>query len=208
MGPVRSGTSLTAGILNAIGVSMDHDPYWFSFRAPNGFYESTRANAINSKILWARGLEEFSLKTVEHVEDKPDLKEEIKDFLSKRPSLWGFKDPKLCLTIECYIPFLQNPYFVITDREASDSAKSWRMHGWLRKDFEEVIKIVNFYKAACRSFINKHLQYPIKVVEYAQMHEDPIGVAKSLCNFCEILETQQAFDKVKDFVIPRYTTIS
>jgi hypothetical protein len=103
---------------------------------------------------------------------------------------------------------MQNPYFVITDREASDSAKSWRMHGWLHKDYEEVIKIVNFYKTACRSFINKHPQYPIKVVEYAQMHEDPIGVAKSLCNFCEILETQQAFDKVKDFVIPRYTTIS
>jgi len=53
------------------------------------------------------------------------MKEDIVSVLAQMPvGTWGWKDPRLSLTIELFLPYLHNPVFVICTRKSQTIAES------------------------------------------------------------------------------------
>jgi len=102
LGMHRSGTSLVAGILSALGVNMGT-----RFRPPDihnqtGYYEDLDWRDLNKSILNLTGHTWYTPPS------KADVEQSLEAFKSKIQSLiilksvsplWGFKDPRTCITI-------------------------------------------------------------------------------------------------------------
>ena len=116
----RSGTSALAGLLHSNGVVMGleerKDFYPPPMKEnPKGFFENVRFRRINDQLLKIAGYRVKSfLPNVPNVyapdADKP-LKNTMKDLISfynERFDIWGFKDPRFCLTTHAWFDVIES----------------------------------------------------------------------------------------------------
>jgi len=129
LGPHRSGTSLVAGILNTLGVSMgEHFRTGDEFN-PTGYWEDEDFKALNKSILKMAGGTWHEPPAMHDVYDAGLLLEsEIFALLRKRAHLFGWKDPRQCLTMVCYEHWLHVLHggvtFVVVERNVRDIVAS------------------------------------------------------------------------------------
>ncbi len=117
MGMGRSGTSTVAGILKALGVEWGSEKLMLPPAGDNsrGFGEFTPLHDINVKLLERLGGSWHSPPTLEtgweHREDLSDLRDAASGQIEThfKTSLWGFKDPRCCLTFPFWQSVIQNP---------------------------------------------------------------------------------------------------
>jgi hypothetical protein len=138
LGMHRSGTSLIAGMLHGIGISMgdsflDADSY-----NPKGYFEDTEFLWINKGILENSGGIWYDPPTVEEMAkggkkfwntiDKTINRKREK---SGRNS-WGWKDPRTCLTCWTFLPYVEDAKFIVIVRRLVDIKTSLnKTHGHL-----------------------------------------------------------------------------
>jgi hypothetical protein len=133
LGMHRSGTSLTARILSLIGVNLGSEERFKSPRQdnPTGFWEHGDIGAINDAILEMHG---GSWQDPPHLPDGwesapilDDLRERaqtlIADQFDNLP-LWGWKDPRGCLTLPFWQQLMPEMRYVICLRNPLDVAHS------------------------------------------------------------------------------------
>jgi hypothetical protein len=107
LGPYRSGTSVTAQVLHALGVNFGPKRYLIPAHDwnPGGMYERIDINDANDALIRSAG------KTLADPGD-PNLLVEKGDRESfkladmswmQRGNLWGVKDPRLCLTLLAWL---------------------------------------------------------------------------------------------------------
>jgi len=135
LGNARSGTSLISGILTKMGISMDSQYGEPETAAPKGYFESLEAHSINTKIYqlaWDNKVQfsrdaHFYPPPYEKILQQADaIKKDIITFINKfsNCNIWGFKNPKTSLTADLFLPYLNNPHFIILLRNPVSNAKA------------------------------------------------------------------------------------
>lgn len=134
LGMHRCGTSLVAGLLKTLGVDFGPDsdlmpPTQFNAK---GFFEHVQLNGINVEIMVKFGGDWYAPPPLAPGwEDLPQLDEirkrageRIQQFFGSS-SLWGFKDPRTCITFPFWRKLLQDKVqVVIVGRNPIDSSRS------------------------------------------------------------------------------------
>ena len=128
LGMHRSSTSAIAKGMAEVGIHMGRDPN----HAHNFHYEILTEDPdftrMNNKIIYACGKYEWNKPPpVEKVREVgKEMYKEIRDLVraKQRAPFWGWKDPRTCLTIDAWLPHLEDPHFIICIRNPYGVAKS------------------------------------------------------------------------------------
>ena len=115
VGMHRSGTSAVAGILHLNGISMGSDK---NFRPkplpqnPKGFYENYNFRKISDKILARSGYKVKSFNPViPEAVTIGKITRKMRKLINLNESVlgkWGWKDPRVCLTLNCWLDVLES----------------------------------------------------------------------------------------------------
>ncbi len=100
LGTHRTGTSLVAGILHHLGVNMGDEMKPAHPTNPAGHFEDMDFLALNDKVVgnWQSPRED--LVSADALSNYEMLVRQ------KTSTLWGIKDPRLCITAKWILPFL------------------------------------------------------------------------------------------------------
>jgi hypothetical protein len=199
----RSGTSLIAGILHKCGIFLGTDLLGENISNPFGHFEDQRLLDLNNKILTAAGGTWFEPPTENAIYAQADrMKEEIVSALSHMPAgTWGWKDPRLSLTIELFLPYLHNPVFIICNREATAIAESlYRRDGI---EMKSGLSIACIYQDRIKRIIEHHPDVRRMVVTYEKICSDPASVISRLISFIGLDVHPRQYRAAKRFVVPR-----
>ena len=188
----RSGTSLLAGILSRLGVNMG-----IRFREPDahnqdGYYEDLDWRDLNKEILASCGgtwYEPPQLTSVpKHLKE---LNVRIERLVAKKNTaangrLWGFKDPRLCLTLPIIAPHLPKTQYFRIHRNTDDVVLSLMHRAKLRGYYEDAdhwLSLVTEYLRRSTAFLREN-PGATTLLSYEQLVGDTygnvIGIANSL----------------------------
>lgn len=152
LGMHRSGTSMTSAILNELGVNMGK-----SLSNPIGHFEDLEFLYLNIEILKAAGGDCVNVPKAESIlNQKYKFKEKIK-LLTNKPNLhiWGWKYPRTSLTAALYLPYVNNPYFVVCYRKADEIAISLKKRD--NFNIEHAKKLKEIYDKRIEEFFRNNI---------------------------------------------------
>lgn len=127
LGMHRSRTSLVSHICSVLGVHMGDRMLGTHPSQPHGHWEDVDFYELNQHIIHALGGKWDKPPTVEQVCQTAKLFSNQAAGLIARKScrpLWGWKDPRTCLTLPVYWPFLKDPRIVLVTRNMGDVIRS------------------------------------------------------------------------------------
>lgn len=129
LGMHRSGTSLVANMIQKMGVNIGNDLLEPDKDNPGGYFEDTDFIRLNKQILSAAsGAWDSPPKNSRVRAILPGFETKIKyivDYKNNQGNkLWGWKDPRTSLIPYVYHLWLDNPYYLIVERNHSDIIKS------------------------------------------------------------------------------------
>ena len=121
MGMPRSGTSLVASLLHAMGVNMGDRMFAADEFNPMGYYEDRDFVDLNGSVLRRGGYRWSRPPTEEHRLELIQMYRTAAEELvaHKDKGLWGFKDPRTVLLWDMYHPFLTEPHYVVVERKGA-----------------------------------------------------------------------------------------
>lgn len=140
---------MVAGILHHLGVFIGEDLVMGNMpEQPTGYFEDREFLHLNERILTMAGGgwgNPPSQKAINSVAD--DVAEEIADLVGRRSEheVWGWKDPRTCLTLPLYLRFLSNPHVIIVRREFQTTVSSLVKREKGLMDREAATKITRIY---------------------------------------------------------------
>lgn len=188
LGMHRCGTSMTAGILHHLGVHMGD--YGFKPNGWNekGYFENRYITEINEKILSKAGGLWNNPPSRERILTLGRMNEIGEIVNREKRELWGWKDPRTCLTIEIFLPFIENPYYVIIKRNRQSVVDSLYDRGGKLEDRQKLGNLYDVYVERCDEFIKTVDSKKALTLQY----EDIINNSKIY------------IDKIADFIgVPR-----
>jgi hypothetical protein len=170
LGPYRSGTSVTAQVLNALGVNFGPRRYLVPPHDwnPGGHYERVDVNKANDVFIESAGASLADPGDPNVLVEKGDREAfKLADMSwSERKGMWGIKDPRLCATL-----------------------LSWLEAGVIRRDNIKIVHVRRNIKPAVKSAMlcppvrsftdgteNGCEQMLLKYAELAQWHVDTLGI--------------------------------
>jgi hypothetical protein len=131
----RSGTSLVARVLNLLGVSLGPEDHMLSptEHNPSGFWEHASIVDFNDEILARLGGKWHDPPELPHRWHQDarfdDLKRSAAALVRKEfgeSELWGWKDPRSCLTLPFWRTVAPPTHYVLCVRNPVDVARSLR----------------------------------------------------------------------------------
>jgi hypothetical protein len=126
LGMHRSGTSLVASLCQAMGVNVGDELLGAHPSQPYGHFEDVDFYHLNQRILHRLGCKWDNPPTIEHVVKHRDAWHTTAVQLMRRKSgsqLWGWKDPRTCLTLPIYWP-IRDVRLVFVHRQNGDIYRS------------------------------------------------------------------------------------
>jgi hypothetical protein len=154
LGVGRSGTSLTARVLNRLGVELGPEGTMLppDAASPSGYWEQSEIIALNDEILAALGGEWWSLPPRRPGWELSDamagMRARIAEFVEREfagAGRWGFKDPRTTLTLPIWravvgefdhVVCLRNPLEVQASANGALPAEVSEIDLWLRYSCE------------------------------------------------------------------------
>jgi hypothetical protein len=133
LGMHRSGTSMVTRILNICGVYIGEKEDLIDSLIANekGHWESSEVLSINDEILRMFGSFRYKPpKFYEKWENDPRLEHLYKrgkffaEKMNAKSQIWGFKDPRTCLTLPFWKKIIPDMLYVIPVRDAFEVAAS------------------------------------------------------------------------------------
>lgn len=167
----RTGTSLVASLLEALGVDMGDRMYPPRRANPHGYYEDMDFQELNIAML------EFAGGDWKNPPDPSELRratrqfdDQIAELIESRDAKprWGWKDPRNCLFLEAYHRHLRRYKLVRTARDRKDTIRSLENRdgtwGWW--------ELCERYESAVDEFSAKY-QIPSHTVSFESLvHEE------------------------------------
>lgn len=209
LGMHRSGTSLTTGILNALGVSLSEDLMPATQANAIGYFESVGITAIHDELLLAignswHGSETFKpfpqqwWRLPQVLSFKERLKALVASEVDRVPGVWGFKDPRtsrlLPMWNEIFTELNLEPRYVLVGRHPLDVAKSLQTRDGLNPLYSELLWLEHTADAVVHSKPNLRA-----IVEYSRWFENPIGEAEYLVSSLGFaMPDRNAFQNIVD----------
>ena len=191
LGMHRSGTSLVSRTLNVLGLYLGPEEHLMrpSSDNPAGHWESRPIKQINDEILSILGgswsepppLRPGWERSPELAASRRRAREVIEDDFSGS-ELWGFKDPRNCLTLPFWQRILDPMRYVICLRNPLDVAASAQARN--RKDdsvpFQQGIELWLTY---VRGALASTAGHPRHLVFYEDLMADPEPIVRKLARF-------------------------
>lgn len=194
---------MIAGILHTLGVNMGTEFIEKHWSNPLGHFEDKDFVLQNRQILQA----------VDGSWNKPPAKEsilqvrqrfekQIRDLIKQKKSpFWGWKDPRTVLTIDLYLPYLNNPHFIICSRNTESIAQSI-----VRRDgisISEAEMIISEYEGRIKDFIAENRDIPVLNIAYENALERPENLLESLTDFLNIPVSEDVRQKAMALILPK-----
>jgi hypothetical protein len=188
LGMHRSGTSLLTRIVNLIGVYLGPDDGVLTVPAvynPTGHWEHEEITSICKAILKRHGGSwdeppEFprQWETAPGIDDlKHRSQRLIRDQFAQAP-LWGWKDPRTCITLPFWQQLLPNLRYLICLRNPVDVARSLAH----RDSFSEEKSSYLWLTYVC-SVLNQTEGKPRLIIFYEDLVDDCLGELQRLAEF-------------------------
>lgn len=183
LGMHRSGTSLTTGLLSALGVDLSEDLMPPTEANAMGYFESVGIRETHDELLAALGSAWNSSTTLspfaanwwksDAVEPfKRRLTNLVRAELQRVRGIWGFKDPRtarlLPLWNEIFAELNLEPRYVIVGRHPMDVSQSLEARDGLHRLYSELL----WLEHVCDAVANVKTR-PVAIVEYSNWFADP-----------------------------------
>lgn len=211
LGLARSGTSVTTGIVEALGVDMGPPSYPTDWN-PKGNFEDEEFAKLHKAILNSaeEGKTYFDPTAPGKIlAQRNKFEGRIRELLAEKSrgkALWGWKHPDTIMMAELYLPYLVNPHFILVFRNPLGTAHSTVEHTRRFKDKVDLwraLKLVHFYHGEMMGFIDRHPELPKVFLSFEELVHDPVKEAARLAEFLGIELTDKKADEVERLVIPR-----
>ncbi len=199
LGMHRSGTSTIARILSEAGVNMGQRLMGANESNPFGHYENRDFVELNDKILKQAGGSWNLPPEMENINIlQREFTKEIKECINRnKKHIWGWKDPRSCLTINLFHKYLENPAYIICHRDSSEIAKSlWNREGI---NIEDGINIANHYKKELANFI-KDIKSPILEINFVDLLNEPKKQINIILEFLNINITDKEKERLYSII--------
>lgn len=222
LGMHRSGTSMTAGVLNILGVGVGRE-YLIDFLPlkliklrqgesdanKKGHYENLVIQGLNKAIFQDTGCDrdcwddppsDASLQDAAHRYHK-HIKRTIR---FEEGGLWGWKDPRSVFTIKYFLPYLTNPVFIVCHRDPFDVARSLntRNNMTLQKGRE----LARAYEDKITEFTENLPDEQLLELDFEEFKNNPTKVVTEIVDFLGIpVHTKQRMEAIQ-FVDPNIST--
>lgn len=192
LGMHRAGTSLVASLLQAMGVNMGSRLLGPSDANPYGHFEDLDFVDHNRLIL---GLVGGTWKTPPHPTAIAFASDSLicttAYLVSKHQEPWGWKDPRTCLTIGAYHPFLENPRYVWVQRDKDAIVTSLLKRS--KGTASQWIALVDEYERRIAEFLAT-VDAPVLTIRYESLLD---GAAQELAEFVGVTCTEDVLDLIK-----------
>ncbi|SDC82728.1 MULTISPECIES: sulfotransferase [unclassified Candidatus Frackibacter] len=206
LGMHRNGTSMTSGILSKLGIDMGRELIGKKVSNPLGHFEDKDFLDLNIKILKEAGGGSWdSTPAREDILDQKDnFQKEIKSLLKKKnessSNIWGWKDPRTSLTIDLYLPYLKNPYFLVCYRNSKTVAESLQRRNQM--ELEEGKKLKKTYDQRIGDFFKEYSDSPRLDLHYEAVTTEPKKWVRRIINFLDIQVSKQEEKEAIEFIMP------
>lgn len=199
LGPPRSGTSLTARILNMAGVYLGAEDElrpadrW----NPRGFWEHQAILELNERLLVALGGNSLRPpdrmprgweRSERFASEREEARRLLEDVFAGRP-LWGWKDPRNCLTLPFWRLLIPDIRFVVCLRNPVDVAASARR---LSRPRSELFGTWRRYTAAALENTSGGARILVPYEGYVDCADETIGRLWSFVRHEEALDPDEA----------------
>jgi hypothetical protein len=150
---------------------------------PKGFWERTDVIKINEDILAAAGGNWWDVNRLDFsrisAEESAWFNKRIGGIALKldahRP--WFIKDPRLCLTLNFWLPFLERPVFIHVTRSPVQIAKSLQRRNGIPLEYG--LALWEFYTVSMYRILGKQKCIPIS---YEQLLQEPFDASTRIYN--------------------------
>lgn len=207
LGNARSGTSMTAGILNTLGVDFYETGKLKKNveQNPKGTFENADFIDITSKMHqdYKDGGKPMNAVIQTH---GPRLQQLIRKY---EKDLWGFKSALTHHFLKAILPMLKNPHIVVVVRNLYDNALSWQVHmkDVYGSDVSLDYAIQNMMKSQDRLMrYSLGAQCPKIFTSYEAIKRDPWLESQRLAKFVGVDPTPQK-QAILEFIMPNYSTL-
>lgn len=161
LGMHRTATSMLARSMHKSGEVWMGDRLILNLSDnPKGHYEQRPIVLLNDQILNAAGGSWFNPPSREAILEQRGkwdsrIKEELEALEAGAKGLTsiGFKDPRMCLLIELWEPFIKNPQYVCSFRNEKDVAKSLNKRN--NMSIDDGINLTREYNSRVIKFISE-----------------------------------------------------
>ncbi|MGE5657097.1 MAG: glycosyltransferase [Actinomycetota bacterium] len=159
VGMHRSGTSLTASLLQKLGVDIGERLVGPAYGNIKGHFENIDFVEFHKAVLRSQGIDELGC-TLQEVSIEGEFVEQAKQIISQnqRNCLWGWKDPRTTLFLNFWINLLPTVNFICVYRspwEVVDSLYRRATDGSLLNSPEMAVKMWIHYNQEFLSFYQK-----------------------------------------------------
>ena len=210
LGLARSGTSVVTGILRTLGVNMGSSVP--DKANPYGSFEDRDFAELHKKIFDLAGKKTYwnppSPETLLALQEQCDSL--IREVIAKKNlagPLWGWKHPRTILTLDLFLPYLENPHLIAIFRNPLGIAKSSVEHtkNYVsdKVDFFQALRLVNFYSVELCKVLERHRELPTITVAFEDVVSHPMAEAARLANFLQLELTEEKKKELESLVIPR-----
>ena len=202
LGMHRSGSSLTSGLLEALGVDMGERLMAESRANPVGYFEDKAFLRLNRQILHAAGGTWYDPPPPDAIRAQHEpFRAEVEALVRGRPGLWGWKDPRTSLTLEVYLGHLSSPHVVVTHRDPEAIAQSLVKRGDMQH--EEALALAALYEARIDALLEAHPELPRLHASYEAITRRPEGWIEEAIRFLDLKPTPQQREAALSLVLSK-----
>ena len=202
IGMHRSGSSLTSGILEALGVDMGERLMAESQANPVGYFEDKTFLRLNRKILHAAGGTWYDPPSPEAIRAQAEaFRPEVEALVQDKPPRWGWKDPRTSLTLDVYLEHLTHPHLVVTHRDPEAIAASLVKRGDMQHD--EAIALTALYEQRIQAFLEAHPGLPRLHASYETLTRHPHRWTQEAIRFLDLKPTPEQREQALSLVLSK-----
>lgn len=202
LGMHRSGTSMVGGVLARLGVNMGENYYEGKISAnPLGFYEDLDFLELNKEIIkkaggsWHNPPAESSILSQEE-----SFLLRITDLLAQKKGIWGWKDPRTCLTIKLYEKYLKNVYYIVCHRDLKSIAES--LYKRNKFSYAQSKELIEIYQERIATFFGENPGLKRLDLYYRDLLRKPDYWVGKIIKFAALNVNSSQFASAVDFIIP------
>lgn len=200
----RSGTSTLAQILYRLGLDLGEESDLFAANRYNvdGYFEHKDFVAVSEKLLQTLGAGwdyPFGLDPGWH--ERPEIREVSEEARSLmggfgHPGVWGWKDPRACLTVPFWLDLAPDLRVVASVRNPLEVAASIQSRG-----ASSVRMGLNLWKVYNRSLLDNVPEGQLLITHYESFFRRPQPEFRRLVDFAGIHTSEQMISLVRSRVI-------
>ena len=202
LGMHRSGTSMIAGLITKMGISMGDDLLGKNPSNPFGHFEDRDFYNINREVLSKANGSWDNPPNEKNILAQADLfNKRIEKLIKKKNNnrdIWGWKDPRTSLTIKLYMPYLINPYFIFCHRQDVKIAESLKR----RDDFEiqKGLDLTNIYNDRIKNFFQEYENFKKIDLYYEEFFAHPRQNIRKIVDFLSLEISKENIGTLSRFI--------